>query len=302
MTVMTSTPIGKQIDSFGRWLRFQNKSDNTITIYVGAARKFAAWLGEERAERDWAQVEPEHVRDFIIHILETRTAGYASNLFRALQQFAKWYASEEDTVNPMAGMKPPMLPEQDTPVLREEQLKALLKSCEGKEFTQRRDAAIIYLFMDSGLRRAELTNLTVEDVDLDHREVTVMGKGRRTRVVSFGKKAAWALDRYITERARHRWASLDALWLGEKGKGPMTASGIFQMIQRRGQALGIPGLHPHVLRHTWAHLMKAGLMSDDEIMKLAGWRSPQMLTRYAASTASERARESGRRLAPGDRL
>lgn len=302
MPPTTATPLGRQIDSFGRWLRFANKSENTITIYIGAARKFGAWLAAERSVTDWAMVEPEHVRDFIIAVLDTRTAGYASNLFRALQQFAKWYSAEEGTVNPMAGMSPPMLPEQETPVLRETELRALLKSCDGKEFVQRRDAAIIYLFLDSGIRRAELTALRVDEVDLDHREVTVLGKGRRTRTVAFGRKAAWALDRYITERSRHRQAYLEALWLGEKGKGPMTGSGVFQMIRRRGEAIGVKGLHPHVMRHTWAHLMKSANMSDDEIMKNAGWRSPQMLARYAASTASERARDSARRLAPGDRL
>jgi integrase/recombinase XerC len=297
---MTS-PLDRQIASFGRWLRFGNKSDKTITIYVSAATKMAAWLAE-RDVTDWADAQPQHVQEFIIGILETRSAGYANNLFRALQQFAKWFAIEEEQPNVMDGMKPPMLPEQETPVLREEHLRALLKSCEGREFIQRRDAAIIYLFLDSGIRRAELAALHVDQLDLDYREVTVLGKGRRTRTVAFGRKAAWALDRYLTERARHRQAEVPQLWLGEKGKGPMTGSGIFQMIQRRGERVGVAGLHPHVMRHTWAHLMKAANMSDDEIMKNAGWRSPQMLARYAASTASERARESAKRLAPGDRL
>lgn len=297
-----SAPIERQIVSFGRWLHFQNKSEKTRDIYTSAATKFAGWLREHRAVADWAHVEPEHIRDWIITILDTRSAGYASNLFRALQQFAKWYAAEEDTANPMAGMKPPILPEQETPVVREEQLRDLLKSCEGKEYVQRRDAAIIYLFLDTGVRRAELTALRVDELDLDHREVRVLGKGRRTRTVSFGRKTAWALDRYLTERMRHRQAEDPALWLGEKGRGPMTGSGIFQMIQRRGERVGIKGLHPHVMRHTWAHMQKQAKISDDEMMKLAGWRSPQMLARYAASTAAERARESNRRLAPGDRL
>ncbi|MDT5028291.1 MAG: integrase/recombinase XerC [Micromonosporaceae bacterium] len=167
-TAPRTTPLDRQIASFGRWLRFSNKSDNTITIYVGAARKFGVTLIEQGVT-DWADVEPTHVQEFIIGILDTRTAGYASNLFRSLQQFSKWYATEEDAPNPMAGMKPPMLPEPETPVLREAALKALLKSCEGKEFTQRRDAAIIYLFLDSGIRRAELAGVQVDDVDLDHR-------------------------------------------------------------------------------------------------------------------------------------
>jgi site-specific recombinase XerD len=310
------TLLDEQISSFRRWLVYANYSENTINIYVGAARKAAAWMadativdegGDERRiiVTDWAKVGPSDIQDWIVSVLATQTkgsAGYANNLYRSVQQFSKWWAKEEGLADPMVGMKPPMLPEQDPVVLRNDQLKALLKLCEGREFTQRRDLAIIYLFMDSGIRRSELAKLEVDSIDLDYREAKVHGKGRRDRTVAFGRKASWALDRYVNERRLHRMAELPQLWLGEKGKGPMTASGIYQMIERRGKAVGIEGLHPHVLRHTWVHLMKAGLMADDEIMRQAGWRSPAMLARYASTTASARARDSARRLAPGDRL
>src|SRR6184192_3695292 len=120
MTATLTGPLEPAVASFGRWLRFENKSENTVAIYLGAARKFAGWLDLD----DWSAVRPEHVRDFIITILDTRSAGYANNLFRALQQFWKWYAAEHEVPNPMAGMSPPALPEQPVPVLRIDELKA----------------------------------------------------------------------------------------------------------------------------------------------------------------------------------
>ena len=134
----------------------------------------------------------------------------------------------------------------------------------------------------------------------------MLGKGRRTRVVVYGHKATLALDRYLRARAAQRRADLPNLWLsttGRAGHGPMTSSGIYQALERRGLAADITGLHPHVLRHTWAHYGRLeGRLHDDEIMRLAGWRSRSMLNRYAASAADERAREAGKRAPLGDQL
>jgi site-specific recombinase XerC len=76
-------------------------------------------------------------------------------------------------------------------------------------------------------------------------QVTVIGKGSRVRIVPFGLKAAQALGRYLRLRDRDRWADLPAMWLAEKGRGPLGADGIRQMLERRGKEMGIPGLHAH---------------------------------------------------------
>src|SRR4051794_33079837 len=82
----------------------------------------------------------------------------------------------------------------------------------------------------------------------------------------------------------------------------MTDSGIRQMMERRGQLAGVEGLHPHRLRHQFAHQWLAAGGAEQDLMRLAGWRSRQMLGRYAASAADQRARDAHKRMGLGDRI
>lgn len=142
--------------------------------------------------------------------------------------------------------------------------------------------------IDTGARLGEVTGLQVDDVQPKAQETVGHGRGDRSRRVYFSATTAVELDRYRRIRARRSWSTSPALWVG--AKGPLTDSGITQVLRRRASAAGIKHIHPHMLRHTWAHLMKVGGMPDDEVMQLGGWRTAQMLTRYGASATSERAR------------
>ena len=89
----------------------------------------------------------------------------------------------------MAGMNPPHIPDEPPPVLTDEELRRLLKSCEGRDFTDRRDAAILRLFLDTGVRVAEAAGIMLPgDRDLDDQVVVVLGKGRRPRAVPFAAR------------------------------------------------------------------------------------------------------------------
>jgi site-specific recombinase XerD len=186
-------------------------------------------------------------------------------------------------------------------VLTDDELTTLLKACAGKRWYDHRDEAIIRLLLDTGIRVTELSSLAVADVDLDREMALVTGKGNKLRPVYFGARTARALDRYLRDRRRHRWAHLNTMFLGERGA--LTADGVRKIITYRGQLAGIKGrLHPHRFRHTFAHdfLMAGG--QERDLKRLAGWSSDVMLERYGASAADVRAREAARRLRRGDRV
>jgi integrase len=79
----------------------------------------------------------------------------------------------------MRNMRPPAIPEEPVPILSEDELRRLFRACDGRTFDDRRDNAIVSLFLDTGLRRAELAALQVSDIDFETSVAVVMGKGRR---------------------------------------------------------------------------------------------------------------------------
>jgi site-specific recombinase XerD len=296
------TSVRALASSFELSLAASNKSPRTIETYLTSVRLFTGYLEENGMPAVVSGVHREHVEAFMERELRRTKPASVSIRYRSLQSFFKWCVAEgELTSSPMANMTPPIIPEQPVPVLPLEQIQALLKACTGAQHADRRDLALIRLFMDTGIRRAELAGLKVDDLDLKTRTATVLGKGRRIRTVSFGHRTAQALDRYLRARASHRYAYEPALWLGIDG--PMTPNGIAQAVRRRGRRAGIPDrVNLHRFRHTFAHEWLANGGQGEELMALNGWKSRSMLTRYGASAATERALAAHKRLALGDRL
>lgn len=318
---ITDTVEGDLLDQvkwFARYLRRENKAPRTIDTYVEDSTELAKHL----AGRNAVDLVPRDIESYLDSLWDRDlAAATVAKRYRSIQQFCNWLEREgEVTVSPMEKMRPPTVPEKPVPVVADDAFEALLrhiiKDRRSDLFIARRDEAIFRLFVDCGLRLQELAELTVEAIDFDTDQLRVYGKGRRWRIVPFGDDTAQALHKYLRERGRRkdsgrlRFRSEDSkdprngehlLWAGKKG--PLRYSGILQMVKRRSRAaLGIEGhIHPHQLRHTAAHHHAAAGMSETEMMRLFGWRSPAMPKLYGASAADERAREAKRRLGISDR-
>lgn len=293
------TGVRRAFARFDATLRARNLSPRTIRNYLDTAEAFAAFCDDRYGPLGLDQVTAEHVNAYIAHQLSTWTPSTAATRFRCLQQFFRYaeYSGHLAT-SPMAELRPPRFTDAPVPVLRDDELARLLRTCDGTSFRDRRDLAMLRLLIDTGTRRQELASMTTRALDLDHHLITITGKGQRVRTVSFGHETTVALTRYLEARSEHPASSDRHLWLGLRG--PMTGSGIRYRVKRRAAEAGIDGVFPHRFRHTFAHRWLLAGGNETDLQTLAGWQSPQMLTRYGASARAERAIHAHQRLALGD--
>jgi site-specific recombinase XerD len=284
-------------------MQAERKSPATIDSYMRGARLFIEWC---QARAHTPAIDRELLAQWVAELLANGAeAATARTRQQAVRRFSAWLADpnqgELDT-DPLLGVKPPKLDEKVVDGFDDDQIISLLKACSGRDFLARRDEAVVRLLAETGLRAGEVLGLTTADVDLERGLVTVTrGKGGRGRVVVVGAQTSASLDRYLRSRQMHRLASTPAFFLGDGGAGSgLGYHGLRCALLARAHRAGIENFRLHRLRHSFASRWLASGGSEGGLMAVAGWRTREMVDRYARHTASERAHVEARKLQLGN--
>ncbi len=290
--------------SFARELRLRDRSPMTVRTYGKAADSLHRFLVARDYPTDPLAIERRHLEDWMLDLTANSAAPATRKVYlAAIKRFFHWLEEEEEEIerSPAAKLRPPIVP-LSVEIMSEAEQQALLAVCAGKDFAQRRDAAMLRLMIDTGARRSEVAGMLLAELDMDDQAIPVVGKGNRPALLFFGVKVARDLDRYLRVRTQHPHADRPELWLGSRG--PLRADSISRLVVQRAKQAGIDRVHvhAHLLRHQFGHAMKESGVSDENLMELGRWRDPAMMARYGRSARLARAREAHRQNSPGDRL
>jgi site-specific recombinase XerD len=280
-------------------MKAERKSPGTIKVYGDGVNKFLRWCTDTGQP---AELTRTTVQAFLADLLDDGAeANTAKSRDLALKRYAAWLVDEgELSSNPLVGLKPPKGDHKVVHALTDDELKQLIKACQGKSLQDRRDEAIVRLMLETGVRASEVIGMQVSDVNVQDGLVTVRrGKGGKGRVAPFSVQTATAIDRYMRARRSHRLADTGALWVGGGGK-TFGYYGLDKALKDRAQTAGIEGFHLHLMRHTAAtRWLRAG-GSEGGLMAVAGWSTRAMVDRYTGASAAERAAAEARNLGLGE--
>jgi integrase/recombinase XerC len=246
------------IDPLAAFLRYlsleRGASPHTLRSYRSDLREFRAFVG---SGTPLPQVDGRTVRAYLAH-LHSRGLD-ASSVARKLAALRSWFRFlvRRGTLarNVAREVRGPRLGRKLVSFLPIDEAQALVDGKAVGGAARERDVAILELLYATGLRVSELAGLDVDDVDRAGLTVRVVGKGRKERIVPFGRRAAGALHAYLGRRATRR----GSLFTNARG-GRLSARAIHTIVRKSAAASGITRrVSPHTLRHTFAtHLLDAG--------------------------------------------
>lgn len=255
----------------------RNLSGNTVAAYRRDLESYRSFLSE-RGVSSTSEVTRRDVED---HIARKRDGGAAdasvNRSLSAIKGFHRFLVREGLEANhPTAPIRLPKTDKRLPSVISIDRIAALLDQDFPQTAAGERDRAILEVLYGCGLRASELVGLDVRDLHLDEDYLHAVGKGSKERIVPITGTAHSALSRYLLQGARDELLGharsggvSPAVFLNARGSR-LSRQSVHAICERYGRAVGIEGLYPHALRHSFATHMLAGGVDLRVLQELLG--------------------------------
>ena len=252
--------LSKTIEGYILSLGARRLSPNTIEDYSRTLAKFTSFLEEDLPVGDITQ---RHIESFLASHPQLSNKTLL-NYYVGLSSFWTWLVAEDLTnVHIVRKLKPPKMERKEVVPFTEAEVKAIMSALNRSKVYRRegrnvdhalgsfeRNRAIILLLLDTGIRASELCDLKVEDVDNRNNRIFVRhGKGMKERMLPFSPRTGQMIWRYLAARKDTR--PEDPLFLSKIARS-MDRRKLAEMFRKIGIRAGVPNVHPHRFRHTFA--------------------------------------------------
>ncbi len=283
----------------------EGKSPRTVDAYAETLAKFRGICVQKGLPQRVGDFGPAHVYAFLKVIADSGVSlGTRHRRFRETRAFFSWCTRMGGCAkSPFTGIPNVKVEQKVIQPLSEQEIQALLDLCDPAEEFGCRNRAIILLFLDTGMRYAELHQLTLADVSWEDRRIHIRhGKGRKQRVVPFGDGPEVALRDYV-ERFRGEDEGPLFLTISRWGepRRPMNKYLLGTLFSRLGKRAGVHA-NPHRFRHTFATWAIENHAREIDVQYLLGHSTSAMVRRYSATYDAAKAATAHAAFSPAARL
>ena len=253
----------------------------TLQQYGWHVGKMVAWLADEGAVY-LGEVGRDDLRAWGAGLRDRWSPATVKQAVCAARSFFRWCHSEGLLAdNPALVLRVPRVPARVQRTLSAAEVSALLAGCDGG-VKGRRDAALVALLVDAGLRNAEICRLAVVDLCLERRQLVVQIKGGDQAVGYFGAGCAGRLAAWLEVRCAASGVATVFCSCGGNTPGQsLTGRGLRLVLKRLGERVGVAGVCPHALRRSFATLMLLNGAPSRIVQACGRWGDLEMVERYS---------------------
>ena len=286
-----------QIDNFLTYLRLnRHYSELTIQSYQTDLLQFENFLTKDDNDKSVLEndnlISTNAIRSWIMTLTESKiTTRSINRKISSLRAYFRWVELNDlDFENPTLKIINPKTNYRKMSAIPENDMQTLLDSLRNEEdFIAFRNYLIILLLYVTGIRQAELLSIKEGDISLMLRQIRIIGKGNKERIIPLGEEIISKITKYIDLKRRYNIEET-TLFTDEKGKR-LSKFQLYSMVHKLLENIAVSERSPHVFRHTCAtHLVNEGA-NIMNVKSLLGHSSIQATEVYTHTTIEELKKE-----------